>query len=64
MRNDRLHTLIWVLIYGGLLVGIWTLFVDPANAAQAAVVWGLRAGCAVAVVVGAALIAVRARRRD
>lgn len=61
---SRLHTLIWVLIYGGLLVGIWTLFVEPANAAQSAVVWSLRAAAAAAVVAGAVLIGVRARRKD
>lgn len=62
LPTSRLHTLIWVLIYGGLLLGIWTLFVEPANAAQSAVVWGLRAGAALTVTTGVVLIGVRARR--
>lgn len=55
---QRLHKLIWTLIYGGLLtliLGIATARTDEALG------WGLAVGGAVLAAVGAALIAVRAR---
>ena len=64
MTTRRLQTLTWILIYGGLLLGIWTLFVQPANGGQAAVIWPLRALAAAAAVAGAVLIRVRARMPD
>ena len=58
---QRLHKLIWVLIYGGLLtlvLGIATSRTDGALG------WSLAAGGGVAAAVGVALIAVRARLRE
>ena len=55
---QRLHKLIWVLIYGGLI----TLILGIATArADAATGWALMVGGSVLAAVGAALIAVRAR---
>ena len=58
---QRLQTLIWVLIYSGLLalvLGIATARTDGALG------WSLAAGGGVAAAVGVALIAVRARLRE
>ena len=58
---QRLQTLIWVLIYGGLLalvLGIATARTDGALG------WSLAAGGGLAAAVGVALIAVRARLRE
>jgi hypothetical protein len=55
---QRLHKLIWLLIYGGLLtliLGIATARTDEALG------WGLIVGGGVLAVVGGGLIAVRAR---
>ena len=58
---QRLQTLIWVLIYGGLL----TLVLGIATArTDGALGWSLAAGGGVAAAVGVALIAVRARLRE
>lgn len=58
---ERLQTLIWVLIYGGLLgavLGVFTRRYDEALGS-----WLLGTGTAVALV-GAGLIVVRARLRE
>ena len=58
---QRLQTLIWVLIYGGLLtlvLGIATARTDDALG------WSLAVGGGVVAAVGFALIAVRARLRE
>jgi len=58
---QRLQTLIWVLIYGGLLtlvLGIATARTDEALG------WSLAAGGGVAAAIGVALIGVRARLRE
>lgn len=55
---QRLHKLIWVLIYGGLLtlvLGIATARTDEATG------WALMVGGGVVAAVGVVLIAVRAR---
>ena len=58
---QRLQTLIWVLIYGGLL----TLVLGIATArTDGALGWSLAVGGGVAAAVGVALIAVRARLRE
>jgi len=58
---QRLQTLIWVLIYGGLL----TLVLGIATArTDGALGWSLAAGGGAAAAVGVALIAVRARLRE
>ena len=58
---QRLQTLIWVLIYGGLL----TLVLGIATArTDGALGWSFAAGGGVAAAVGVALIAVRARLRE
>ncbi len=59
MRNARLETLIWVLIYGGLLALCLGIFVLRQGGALG---WALLIGGGVAAAVGAALIAVRAGR--
>ncbi len=58
---QRLHRLIWVLIYGGLLtlvLGIATARTDAATG------WALIVGGGVLTAVGVVLIAVRARLRS
>ena len=60
-RLQRLHQLIWVLIYGGLLtliLGIATARTDGATG------WALIVGGGVLTAVGVVLIAVRARLRS
>jgi hypothetical protein len=59
MSNDRLETLVWVLIYGGLLVLCLGLFVKRQDAAFG---WSLVGFGAVAAVAGAVLVYVRSRR--
>ena len=59
--NSRLHNLIWVLIYGGLLCIVTSLFVARADVPLAS--W-MASGGAVLVVVGVALIYVRSKRKD
>ncbi len=59
MRNAGLEKLIWVLIYGGLLALCLGLFVARQDGTLGG--W-LIGGGAVTAIVGAALIAVRARR--
>jgi hypothetical protein len=59
MSNDTLDKLIWVLIYGGLLVlclGLFLLRTAPGLG------WGLVVVGGALATVGAALVAVRARR--
>ena len=60
-RLQRLHRLIWALIYGGLLtlvLGIATARTDAATG------WALIVGGGVLTAVGVVLIAVRARLRS
>lgn len=61
MRTQSLDRLIWVLIFGGLLLLSLGLFVPDARAGLKLL---LVAGGAVAAVSGAVLVAVRARRPD
>lgn len=56
----RLHRLIWVLIYGGLLTLVLGLSVAPIDDDTA---WSLIVGGGVAAAVGVALIVVRAKMR-
>lgn len=64
MSNTALEKLTWVLIYGGLLTGMLGVFMalqaDPAGGYTGEV---LGVAGAAAVIVGAFLIWVRARRR-
>lgn len=55
---QRLHKLIWVLIYGGLLALVLGLVTGRSDAALG---WSLVLGGGLAAAVGVALIAVRAR---
>ena len=59
MRNARLETLIWVLIYGGLLALCLGLFVWRMGGGFGVL---LIVGGVLVALVGAALIVVRARR--
>jgi hypothetical protein len=61
MRNATLDSLIWALIFGGLLVFSVGLFV-PDNRSVLQVL--LVAGGAVSAAAGVVLVAVRARRPD
>ncbi|MBY0410271.1 MAG: hypothetical protein K2Q97_09130 [Burkholderiaceae bacterium] len=56
---QRLHKLIWVLIYGGLLALV--LGIATTRAGDAALGWWLSVGGTVVAAVGVLLIAVRAR---
>jgi hypothetical protein len=60
MSTHRIETLIWVLIYGGLLALCLGWFLTPARGP-----WGvlLMAGGAVATLAGAVLIVVRSRMK-
>ena len=55
---QRLHNLIWVLIYGGLLTLVLGLATGRSDAALG---WSLVLGGGLAAAVGVVLIAVRAR---
>lgn len=55
---QRLHKLIWVLIYGGLLTLVLGLATEGSDAALG---WSLALGGGLAAAVGVVLIAVRAR---
>ncbi|KZT16178.1 hypothetical protein A1D30_11750 [Acidovorax sp. GW101-3H11] len=55
---QRLHKLIWVLIYGGLLTLVLGLATGRSDAALG---WSLALGGGLAAAVGVVLIAVRAR---
>ena len=55
---QRLHKLIWVLIYGGLLTRVLGLATGRSDAALG---WSLALGGGLAAAVGVVLIAVRAR---
>ena len=55
---QRLHKLIWVLIYGGLLTLVLGLATGRSDAALG---WSLVLGGGLAAAVGVVLIAVRAR---
>jgi hypothetical protein len=56
---QRLHTLIWVLIYGGLFALI--LGIATGRAGDGTLGWSLMVGGTVAAGVGVVLIAVRSR---
>ncbi len=59
MSNAALEKLVWVLIYGGLLVVCLSLFLGRQGSPLA---WPLGIAGALAALVGAVLIVVRARR--
>jgi len=59
MSNDTLAKLIWILIYGGLLLISLGLFVSRTDGVLGGTLIG---GGALAVVAGAALIWIRSRR--
>lgn len=61
MRNATLDRLIWVLIFGGLLLFSLGLFVPASQPVLQVLLVGGGAVCAVA---GVVLVAVRARRPD
>lgn len=61
MSANKLETLIWVLIYGGLIVLGLGLAVQRSDAALG---WGLVVAGAVVAAVGALLVAVRARMKS
>lgn len=60
MTPQRLETLIWVLIYGGLLAVVFGLFVQRSLPATG---WTLVVGGGVATVAGAVLVWVRSRMK-
>lgn len=61
MSTQRIETLVWVLIYGGLLAACLGWFLAPARGP-----WGelLTTGGLVAVAVGVVLIVVRSRMKQ
>lgn len=61
MTNSRLETLVWVLIYGGLLVLVLGLAVMRHEAMLG---WLLAVGGGAVALVGAVLILVRSRRPE
>jgi xanthine/uracil permease len=61
MSTAKLETLIWVLIYGGLLLVVFGLFVQRTLPAAG---WTLIVVGAIVTVVGAVLIWVRSRRKS
>ena len=61
MSTSKLETLIWVLIYGGLLLVAFGLFVQRTMVATG---WTLIVVGAIVTVVGAVLIWVRSRRKS
>ncbi len=61
MSNGALEKLIWLLIYGGLLVLCLSLFLRRADPVLG---WALGAVGVVVAFVGAVLVYVRSRRRD
>ena len=61
MRSTTLDTLIWVLVFGGLLVFSVGLFVPDARPGLQLLLMG---GGAASAAAGVVLVAVRARRSD
>ncbi len=61
MKNARLEALVWMLIYGGLLLLCLGLFVRPAGGALG---WALIVIGGLVAAVGAVLIVVRSRRPE
>lgn len=61
MKASTLETLIWVLIYGGLLVLSLSVFVARSSVAQGATLSTVGIGAAVA---GVVLIVVRSRMKS
>jgi hypothetical protein len=61
MRNATLEKLVWVLIYGGILIGSLGFF---ASRADATVGWVLGGAGAAAVLAGVAALVWRSRRAD
>jgi hypothetical protein len=61
MRIAALEKLVWILIYGGLLLGCLGLFVQRGDALLG---WILVVGGAIEVAAGVVLIWVRSRRSE
>lgn len=61
MSNSRLEALVWILIYGGLLLLCLGWFVQPRDATLGG---GLMVGGGAVAAVGVLLIVVRSRRRS
>jgi hypothetical protein len=61
MSNTALGKLIWVLIFGGLLLAVLGLVIQKTDATLG---WPMAAAGAVLALVGAILVVVRARRGD
>lgn len=61
MNNRQLETLVWVLIYGGLLALCLGWFVQPRDAALGTLLMGGGGGVTV---LGILLIVLRSRRRS
>jgi hypothetical protein len=61
MSNTALGKLIWVLIFGGLLLAVLGLVIQKTDATLG---WPMVAAGAVLALVGAVLVVVRARRGD
>jgi hypothetical protein len=60
MSTRRIETLIWLLIYGGLIVAALGLSV---RASDPTLGWGLVIGGAIVAVIGVVLIVVRSRMK-
>jgi len=61
MNNAALAKLIWVLIYGGLLVAVLGMTIQKTDAA---VGWSMVIAGAVVAGAGVVLVVVRSRRKD
>ena len=61
MSNATLEKLVWVLVYGGLIVVCLGIFAKRGDAAFG---WSLIVGGGVAAVIGAVLIYVRSLRKS
>lgn len=61
LRLARMETLIWVLIYGGLLAVVVSLFLPDS---APGLTWGLGVAGGVVVAVGVALLIVRSHMRE
>jgi hypothetical protein len=60
MSPRRVETLVWVLVYGGLIVGALGLSVRRSDSTLG---WALAAGGAIVAVIGVVLIVVRSRMK-
>ncbi|WP_372659290.1 hypothetical protein [Hydrogenophaga sp.] len=61
LQLQRLQTLIWVLIYGGLLTGVLGLALQDSDADLS---WTLAVGGGLVALLGVVLIFVRARLKE